>query len=271
MELILNIFTTGGGWLYLGVGALAGVLAGLLGVGGGLVIVPALLLAFGWLDISKQVAVHMAIGTSLATILITSLAAIHAHQRRRAVRWDLVVALTPGIVVGVGAGALIAAELTGSWLQRIFAIFLLGVSLQMFRGGARQPLGSQPGARVNFLAGSLIGVVSALVGIGGGTLTVPYLSASGSDMRTAVATSSACGFPIAFFGTLGFIWTGWNAQEIPWPSLGYVYLPAWFGIIITSALFAPLGAGLAHRLPLSVLQRIFAALLLIIGLRLLLG
>jgi uncharacterized membrane protein YfcA len=257
--------------LYLGLGSLAGLMAGLLGVGGGLVIVPVLIWAFTLLGFDSEVLVHLAVGTSLATIVVTSLSSIRAHHRRGAVRWELVRRLSPGILLGSLIGALVADWMSSEWLRRVFAVFVLIVGTRMLLG-LNVRVGLQlPGPTGMWGAGGVIGAVSALVGIGGGSLTVPFLHASGVGMREAVATSSACGLPIALAGGLGFVWTGWSQPGLPQGSTGFVYWPAFAGIVLTSVLFAPLGARLAHRLPVRALQRVFAALLLGVGVKLLSG
>jgi len=250
---------------------LAGLMAGLLGVGGGLVIVPVLLWVFGLLGFPSQVMMHMAVGTSLATIVLTSISSIWAHHRRGAVRWELVLQLTPGILLGAWIGALVADWMSGQWLRRVFALFVLFVGTRMLLGLRVRVGRSLPGKAGFWGVGGIIGAISALVGIGGGSLTVPFLHASGVDMRQAVASSSACGLPIALAGALGFIWTGWSEPGLPSGSTGYVYWPAFAGIAVTSILLAPVGARLAHTLPVRALQQVFALLLLGVGLKLLLS
>lgn len=257
--------------LYLGLGSLAGLMAGLLGVGGGLLIVPVLMWAFALLGFASEVLVHLAVGTSLATIVVTSLSSIRAHHRRGAVRWELVRQLSPGILLGSLGGALVADWMSADWLRRVFAVFVLFVGTRMLLGRKVRVGRQLPGQAGMWGAGGVIGAVSALVGIGGGSLTVPFLHASGVDMRQAVASSSACGLPIALAGGLGFVWTGWSEPGLPPGSTGYVYWPAFAGIVLTSILFAPLGAHLAHRLPVRALQRVFAVLLLGVGVKLLLS
>ena len=254
---------------YLGVGALAGVLAGLLGVGGGLVIVPVLLWLFTARGFDGSIVLHLAIGTSLATIIATSVSSVRAHHRRGAVRWRLVAGLAPGIVAGALFGAWVADRISTLWLQRVFAVFVITVGIQMLANprvtGHRDP----PGAPGLSGAGSVIGAISALVGIGGGTLTVPFLMWHRVPAVNAVATSSACGLPIAIAGAFGFIVMGWADAALPPGATGYVYWPAVAGIVAASVLTAPSGAWLAHRLPVPVLKRAFAALLLAVGTRLL--
>ena len=257
-------------WIgYLGVGAIGGILAGLLGVGGGLVIVPVLLWLFTVQGFDSAVVLHLAIGTSLGTIIATSVSSVRAHHRRGAVRWALVARLAPGIVVGALAGAWLADQFSTLWLQRVFALFVISVGVQMLGNpkvtGHRDP----PGAAGMGVAGTVIGVVSALGGIGGGTLTVPFLIWHRVPAVNAVATSSACGLPIAIAGALGFLVTGWGEAALPPAATGYIYWPALLGIAATSVITAPLGAWLAHRLPVPVLKRLFAALLLGVGSKLL--
>jgi len=259
-------------WLiYLGLGAFAGVLAGMLGVGGGLIIVPILAWVFLGLGFDHGVIMHLAVGTSLATIVFTSISSVRAHHQRGAVHWPLVLRLMPGIVGGVFIGALAAKHLPTAALRTVFGVFELLVAAQM--GFSLLPAAHRvlPGRIGMTVAGSVIGAVSAIVGIGGGTLTVPFLLWCGVAMRQAVATSAACGLPIAAAGAAAFAWIGSSATALPPLSLGYLYLPALVGVAASSILFAPFGARLAHTLPVMVLKRFFAVFLAVLGLRMLLG
>jgi len=254
---------------FAGLGAFAGVLAGLLGVGGGLVIVPVLAMLFYQAGFSPAVIMHLAIGTSLASIVLTSLSSVWAHHRRGAVRWALFATLAPGIVLGALLGALVAHHLPSDKLRTVFGLFELVVALQMgmnLRPPAQRGL---PGRLGMGLAGGVIGTVSAVVGIGGGTMTVPFLQWCNVPMRQAVATSAACGLPIAVAGAAGFVVTGWREGALPSGSSGYLYWPAFWGIVSASVLFAPLGARLAHRLPAAALKRFFALFLLLLASRML--
>lgn len=255
---------------YLAIGALSGVLAGLFGVGGGAVMVPALMLLFGALGIGGDWMAHLAVGTSLATIIGTGAASTLAHHRRGGVRWDLVWPLAPGIVIGALAGAALAGWIPGLWLQRIFAVFLasVGVRLLMTSTTAVSASHPLPGHAGLVTVGGGIGMLSSLVGIGGGTLTVPFLSRHGLEMRQAVGTSAACGLPIALAGALGFVLTGWGRPGLPAFSTGFVYWPAVLTMLIASMPIAPLGARLAHALPVTLLKRLFGVLLLLIAMRL---
>lgn len=255
--------------IYLLAGAAAGVLAGLLGVGGGIVIVPALVFAFHAQGFPEALLVHMAVGTSLATIVLTSISSVRAHHRRGAVLWPLFWRLTPSIVVGSLLGAVIADWLPADVLRSVFAVFVLVIAAQMGFGAKPSPHRDLPGRVGMGMAGTVIGSISAIVGIGGGSLTVPFLVWCNVAMRNAVAVSAACGLPIAVAGSLGFLATGLNEVGLPAWSSGYLYWPAGAGIAVTSVLFAPLGAHLAHRIPADRLKRFFAIFLALVGLRLL--
>lgn len=256
--------------LYLAVGAFAGTLAGLFGVGGGLVIVPVLVFIFRGQGINEAVLIHLAVGTSLATIVFTAISSVRAHHKRGAVRWDVVRRLTPGIVVGALVGAAIADAMPASVLRIFFAVFELTVAALLWWNHQPAAHRGLPGTLGMGIAGSMIGAVSSIVGIGGGTLTVPFLTWCNVHLRNAVATSSACGLPIALAGALGFVVMGWNETQLPALTTGYIYWPAFAGIGIASVLFAPLGAKLAHALPVVSLRRLFALLLAALGVRMLL-
>ncbi|MFO7603890.1 MAG: sulfite exporter TauE/SafE family protein [Gammaproteobacteria bacterium] len=254
---------------YLVCGAVAGLLAGLLGVGGGLVIVPVLTLLFSMLHFSSDVIVHLAVGTSLATIVFTSLSSVRAHHRRQAVDWFIVWRLVPGIIFGALLGAIIADAMPTKILRNIFIAFELLVAIQMFASLRPQAQRDLPGRWGMSVAGTTIGMLSSIVGIGGGTLTVPFLVWCRVAIHRAIGTASACGLPIALGGSLGFIVMGWGHPALPEASSGFVYWPAWLGIVLASVLAAPLGAALAHRLPATRLKKIFATFLMVLALMML--
>ncbi|HBC58699.1 MAG TPA: hypothetical protein DCZ03_16190 [Gammaproteobacteria bacterium] len=256
---------------YLTIGAFAGLLSGLLGVGGGLVIVPALLFLFQVQGFSSLHLMHLAVATSLATIVVTAAVSALAHHRRGAVDWSLVTRLIPGVLLGAFFGAWLAHRLPSEVMQRIFALFMLYVALRMILQLNPTAVGGRTitAREILFLPGIVIGMISTLVGIGGGSLTVPYLLYRHQAMLRAVATSSACGVPIALAGSAGFILLGGQAGQLPSRSLGYIYYPAFFGIIAASVFFAPLGAHLARRMPTAYLKRLFATFLLLVGIRML--
>lgn len=257
--------------IYLLVGAFAGLIAGLLGVGGGLIIVPVLAILFQKQGIADGVLMHLAIGTSLATIIITSISSMRAHHRHGAVQWPVFRRLAPGIVVGSLLGAVIADFMPTQALRLWFGIFEMAVALQIGFNFMASPHRQLLGTAGTTVAGVVIGTISSVVGIGGGTMTVPFLVWCNMSIRQAVATSSACGFPIAVAGAAGFVITGWNAPALPAWSSGYLYWPAFMGIAAASLLFAPLGAKLTHTLPVAVLRRFFAVFLAVLGIRMLIG
>ena len=252
-------------------GVLSGLLAGLFGVGGGVIVVPALILLFGHLGVGGDWVAHLAVGSSLAAMVGTGAASALAHHRRGGVRWELALRLAPGIVLGAWLGAVLAGALPELWLKRVFAAFLAYVGVRMLapvsaRGG--RPL---PGSLGLAAVGGVIGALSALVGIGGGTLTVPFLSARGIPLRQAVGTSAACGLPIALAGAVGFLAVGWGREGLPPWSTGFVYWPAVGLVLLASIPSAPWGARLAHALPVETLKRAFGILLLVMAVYLALG
>jgi uncharacterized membrane protein YfcA len=259
---------------YLLLGAATGLFAGLFGVGGGLIIVPALV--FIWTAAQSSVPadalMHVAIGTSLASIVPTSLASMWGHQRRGAILWAIWRRLAPGIVLGTLAGAWCAAQLHTTTLRYVFAIFMLTMSLQIAFG--LMPRVSRGagllGRGLATIAGGVIGLVSALVGIGGGSLTTPFLLTRGIDIRNAIATSAACGLPIAIAGSIGYVSMGSaGGHVLPDGASGYVYWPAMLAIGATSIITAPIGARLTHILPVATLKRLFALLLAAVAVQLL--
>ncbi len=256
--------------LLLLLGAVVGLLAGLLGIGGGLIIVPVLTGFLSLQDVAEAHAIKLAIGTSLATIVLTSLASIRAHHRYHAVMWPAFARLAPGILVGALGGGLLAGALPGALLQRIFSVFVLLMAAQLLLNLRPRAAGGLPGWGGVALAGTVIGAVSALVGIGGGAMTVPFLIWCSASTRQAVATSAACGLPIALAGSVGFAISGLGVVGLPDFCVGYLYLPALVNITLASVWVAPLGARLAHRLPMRVLRQFFAVFLLILGVNMLL-
>ncbi|BCS52614.1 sulfite exporter TauE/SafE family protein [Geobacter sp. SVR] len=256
--------------LYLATGACAGVLAGLLGVGGGLVIVPMLTFIFTSQGLPTAHILHLALGTSLASILFTSASSIRAHHGRDAVNWQTVRRITPGILIGTLAGTWVAAQLSTGFLKVFFAGFQYFVAIQLLLDIKPTPHRQLPGDMAIFGVGSLIGVISSLVGIGGGTMSVPFMIWCNTPLRTAIGTSAAIGFPIALAGAAGYVINGLSTH-LPDHSLGFVHLPALAGIVTASMLTAPFGARLAHSLPIGGLKKAFALLLLVMGTKMLLS
>lgn len=254
------------------VGTLAGLLAGLLGIGGGAVIVPALLVLLPAFAMDGTWTAHQAVATSLATVVAAGSASAWSHHRRGAVRWELVRRLVPALLLGAACGALLAAGLPGDWLRRLFGLFLLVSGARMLLAAGASALSHPlPRGRPLVAVGSGIGALSAVLGIGGGVMMVPFLARHGVKLRNAVATSSACGVPLAAAGSIGFVLSGWGRTGLAPHSLGFVLWPAVLAIAVAAVPMANVGARLAHRLPTAALRRVFAVFLLVAGLRLLLG
>jgi len=254
--------------IYMLLGAFAGIAAGLLGVGGGLIIVPVLVAVFQVQSFDSMIVMQLALGTSLASIVFTSLSSVIAHHRRGAVVWSMVGKMAPGMLLGAMFGAYVADNVSGEQLKLFFAIFEVAVAVYMIIG---TPVAKN--AFQNILKGSELFAVSACIGglasalgIGGGTITVPYLCMRGIKIHQAVAVSAACGLPIALSGALGYCLFGLNEAALPAYSSGFIHWPAWAGIVAVSLLTAPLGATLAHHLPVASLKKVFAGVLLMMAL-----
>ncbi len=251
-------------------GIVAGFLAGLFGVGGGLIIVPALMYCFSLQGFPADVSIHIAIGTSLSTIILTSISSARAHHAHDAVQWVAVRRMVVGIFAGALLGALLAKNLKAELLKTIFAVFEIFVAFKLLFNLKTNPhLNKLPGFIGLTGVAMVISIVSALVGIGGGTLSVPFFRWSGLSIQKAIATSAALGFPIAVAGTLAFMWAGAGHLNLPQYSIGFVYLPAFVAVGLFSILLAPWGARCAHRLPADMLQKFFALGLFIIAIVLL--
>lgn len=256
---------------YLLLGAFTGVMAGLFGIGGGLLIVPVLTTLLPRYGINPEQVVHLAIGTSLGTIVFTALSSIRAHHHRGAVLWPLVRVMAPGIMIGAALGAFVAGQINRDALRIVFAFFEFAVASYLFLSPTPMPRASEIGKPILMGTGTIIGTISSLLGIGGGTMTVPFLVWNRVRVQEAVGTAAACGLPIALAGVIGFMLVGLSEPGLPDLATGYVYWPALLGITITSILFAPVGAALAHRLPAQKLKKAFALLLVILGIKMLLG
>lgn len=251
---------------YLALGAFAGTAAGLLGIGGGLMMVPALTMMFGAQSVFPPSEIlHLALGTSMATIMFTSLSSLRAHHQHGAVQWKTVMQITPGILCGTLLGTLLASGIPARPLAIFFALFVCLIALQMFLGLKPKASRELPGQVGVFTVGIGIGTVSALVAIGGGALSVPFLTWCNVRVQHAIGTSAAIGFPIAVGGTIGYIYNGLGLAGLPDWSVGFVYLPVLFLLAGSSMLMAPIGARLAHRLPIPTLKRIFAGLLILLA------
>jgi uncharacterized protein len=251
--------------LYPLAGLMAGLLAGLLGVGGGLVLVPALILLLPMQGVPDAVVMQAALATSLASIFFTGLSSTYAHHRRDAVMWPAVAWLAPGLLLGASIGGVLAVQLSSSALKMTVAIFCLLIGMQMLLNWPAPHLGKEkkPNAKLS-VWGLLIGGVSSVVGIGGGSLTVPLLIARGNVPVRAVATASASGIFIALSAALTYAMQSTDQLTMPFGMLGYVHWPAALLIAVVSIPAAPFGAKLAHRLPAAKLKRVFAIFLLIV-------
>ncbi|WP_371324109.1 sulfite exporter TauE/SafE family protein [Dechloromonas sp. ZY10] len=258
-------------WLlaYLALGAFVGFFAGLLGVGGGGIMVPVLTTMFAAQAFPREHMVHLALGTSMAAIVLTSLSSMRAHHAHGAVRWDIVKGIAPGVLFGTFAGTFVAAAAPTRPLAIFFGAFMAYVSLQMILNVKPKPSRELPGSGGLTAVGTGIGVISALVAIGGGSLSVPFMTWCNVKMQNAIGTSAAIGLPIALAGAAGYLINGWSTEGLPEWSVGYVYLPALILISAVSTFTAPLGARLAHRLPVATLKKIFAGVLILLSAKML--
>jgi len=252
-------------------GIISGVLSGLLGIGGGIVIVPFI----AWLltnhGMPAESIMQTAIATSLATIIITSISAVLAQHRRGAINWPVVKTLTPGIAIGAWFGADLAHFLSSELLAMIFGSFLLANGLRMAINLKPKPHRQLPSTLPLGIAGSVMGAISTLVGIGGGTITVPYMTWHNVPIKNAIALGSACGLPIALFGAISFAIIGAHASHLPDSNIGYINIPAFLGISCTSLFAATLGVHLSHAVPTEALKKVFSVILIIVGLKMLIG
>jgi uncharacterized membrane protein YfcA len=254
---------------YLAIGAAVGFLAGLLGIGGGMVMVPLLALLFTARGFAPEHVMHLALATAMASVIFTSIASVAAHHRHGAVHWPIARAMAPGMAAGALGAALGAGLVPTRPLAAAFTMFLfLAAARMMFESGpeAARPL---PGRARLAAAGAAIGALSSLLAAGGAFLSIPYLARRGVPLRGAIGTAAASGFPIALAGTAGYVLQGLRVEGLPAGALGYVYLPALALVVAASMPAAPLGARLAHRLPVRPLRILFALVLLALALRML--
>ena len=242
-------------------GLLIGYFAGLLGIGGGMLMVPFLVFVLSSQGIVDAVLVKVAVATSLATICFTSLSSVWAHHRKGAVLWPVALALAPGILIGSLAGANLAVALPARALTVFFAVFVTFSATQMLLNKKPKPGRSLPGSIGMFGVGSVIGVLSSMVGAGGAFVSVPFMTWCNVSIHKAVATSSALGFPIALAGSLAYVLAGLGRTDLPLGALGYVYVPGLVSIALGTMLTAPLGARAAHRMDIGPLKKIFALFL----------
>ena len=256
---------------YLGIGALVGFAAGLLGIGGGVVMVPLLVLVFTAHEVPAEHVLHLALGTALAAMVFTSISSMRAHHAHGAVDWKIARAMSPGMLVGSFGAALLAGLIPTRPLAVVFTAFVFYAATSILLDLKPSTTRELPGPAGIFSAGAVIGAISSLLAAGGAFMTIPFLAWCGVPLRRAIGTAAANGLPIAIAGTAGYLVQGWRIPNLPSSSLGYVYLPALALVVTTSMLAAPLGARLAHRLPVKRLRVIFALLLYVFALRMVAG
>ena len=256
-------------WLlaFVALGLFNGVLAGLLGIGGGMVIVPAMIWLSPQLGVPPEHVMHVALGTSMATICFIALSSARSHYKRGSVSFPLLKILIPGIAIGGLLGAVIAKYMNTEWLAWLFSIFAILVGIKLL-SGANPEAKTEGGQRLP--AGITMGAISSLVGIGGGSVVVPYLLYHKEKLVVAIGTAAACGLPLAIMAAIGYIVTGWGTEALPANHVGYVFWPAMLAIALGSMLTAPVGAYLAHKLPTKVIKRIFAVLLIVVAIKIML-
>ncbi|MDG1948390.1 MAG: sulfite exporter TauE/SafE family protein [SAR86 cluster bacterium] len=249
---------------YLLVGSFAGILAGMFGVGGGIIIVPVLVFVFSFLGFEDSYLVHIAIGTSLATIFFTGISSTRSHYLKGSIDSKAFFPIAIGISFGAILGAFIASSLNGDMLRKIIGIFAFLIAIQMMFNQNRN-IKKSTNQIVSMLTGVGIGSASSVLGIGGGSFTVPFFKYNGIDMKTAIGTAAACGIPIAFFGSLSFITIGLNEEGLPPLALGFIYMPAMFLISLVSVFTASIGAGMAHAISDKILTILFSTLMILIS------
>ena len=259
-------------WLaYLALGLVVGFFAGMLGIGGGVIIVPLLVFLFTGQQFPAERVLHLALGTSLASIVFTNLSSVRAHHLRGGVRWDIVRAATPAIVAGTLFGTLFADRLSSRYLAIIFIVFVFFSSLQMWVDSKPAATRTLPGKLGLSTAGFAVGALCSLVGVGGGILVIPLMTICNVPMINAIGTSAAIGIPISIGGALGYVITGLHQTQLPSLSLGYVYVPALVGLVVGSFVTVPFGAHIAHRTRVIVLRRVFAVVLFALATKMLLS
>lgn len=237
-------------------------MAGLLGIGGGFIIVPLLILILPQVGIEPESLVHFSVGTSLACISITSLSSSYAHQQKKAIQWQLLKLMVPGLMLGSWLGSILAGVMQGPILVLLFVFGALLTAIYLLSNHKTTPHQFKSGGSIYFFYAQFTGIVSALIGIGGGSVIVPFLVYRGQSMVKSVGTAAACGFPIALIGSLGFAYSGWQVTTEVSYSSGYIYWPAFLGIVIFSTISAPLGAKVAHFIAEKQLKLLFAVFLL---------
>lgn len=257
--------------IFLSLGAFVGYMAGLFGLGGGGFLVPAFVAIFSLHGINEEKIMHMALATSMMSIVITSFASFQAHNKKGAVNWNIFRKMLPGVVLGTFAVTFIAVNIKSYYLAIFFTLVMIVLSIRMIFDMEPKKGTAVPNTSKLFSAGSIIGAISAIMSVGGGAFTVPYLTSHNIDIRKAIGTSAAIGFPLSIVGTLGYVINGWNDTSLSNLQLGYVYLPAVILVSLTSMVAAPLGVKTAHKLPTAVLKKFFAFLLIGLSIKMLIS
>ncbi len=253
-------------WIaYVLLGAFVGFLAGLLGIGGGMSMVPIITMMFVAQDFPASHILHLAVGTSFATVVFTAISSLRAHHAHGAVRWDIFKSIAPGTVAGTLAGSAFAGTVSTRWLAIFFSGFVYIAATQMLLNMKPKAQRDLPKPSIIFGIGLVIGMISSLVAAGGAVMTIPFMTWCNVKLHDAIGTSAAIGLPVAVAGTAGYIVSGWGRPDLPAYCLGFVYLPALAGVAVASVITAPVGAKLAHKLPVLKLRRIFAVLLYILA------
>lgn len=257
--------------IYLLCGAGIGFLAGLFGIGGGILVIPVLLTLFSLQHMPEPVAMHMAIGTSLATIIIASASSVFAYYRKGDILFPLVKQCAPGSIIGSMLGVFIANHIHSIYLERVFSVILLFVAFHLFF--RTEPLDTStlptPNGKMLFFAAIVFGILGGMLGIGGGIFIIPFFQWCGFSIRHSIATAAACILPVAIVGTLGYMIFGTQLNGLPPFSTGYIYWPAFLGISLTSVFTARLGVRVSHTISTTLLKKLFALFLIIIALKML--
>ena len=254
---------------FLALGSIVGLMAGLLGIGGGGIMVPILTTIFLLNGVPTETVVHLALGTSMASIIVTSISSLRAHHLKGAVIWSIVRKMSPGIILGAFLATFLVRQASSFYLAIFFSIFMSFIAIQMFINKTPKPNRKISKTSGLLIAGSGIGAISAMVSIGGGSLTVPYLVWHNIDIKKAIGTSAAIGLPISIAGTVGYLINGWDIHSTEAFTFGYIYLPAVVCISCASYLTAPFGVKLAHKLHVSILKKVFSLLLILLSLKML--
>ena len=255
--------------IYLLMGLGVGVFAGMLGIGGGTMLVTLMVLAFNSQGVAPDRVLHLALGTAMATIIFTSIASFRAHHKHGAVRWDIVRTVAPGLVVGTIAGTIVADYLPTKYLAVVFVTFVYYSAVQMFVNVAPEPSRQLPGQGVMNSVATMVGAICSLVGAAGGIITIPLLARCNVPLRQAIGTSAAFGLPVAVTATVGYIWSGLGKDALPPHTLGYVFLPALAAVVIGTFVTVPVGARIAHRMPVPALKRVLGVVLCVLATKML--